>query len=179
MFFLLFGFYFFFPRWFLVRVRVKDGRGEAELSVVGHLWTRAQEKYTLDISICRRDCSEGGKEAVHVPAGVTCVTKKHFFLSKDLFQIGHFLSSEREMAEEEIRQYLRVEFLLKTDSGYLKDTGVSLEAIYLTLVSRDFQKNKKSCLKGSYNPPDRNDLEFLCTKHRWKRNPPQYWQQIQ
>jgi len=121
---LLFGFYFFFPRWFLVRVRVKDGRGEAELSVVGHLWTRAQEKYTLDISICRRDCSEGGEEAVHVPAGVTCVTKKHFFLSKDLFQIGHFLSSEREMAEEEIRQFLRVEFLLKTDSGYLKDTGV-------------------------------------------------------
>jgi hypothetical protein len=36
---------------------------------------------------------------------------------------------------------LRVDFLLKTDSGYPKD--VSLEAIYLTLVSRDFQKNKK------------------------------------
>jgi len=56
----------------------------------------------MDISICWRDCSEGGKEAVHVPAGVTYVTKKHFFLSKDLCQIGHFLSSERGLAEEEI-----------------------------------------------------------------------------
>ena len=71
-------------------------------AVVGHLWIRAQEGYTMDISICWRDCSEGGKEAVHVPAGVTYVTKKHFFLSKDLCQIGHFLSSERGLAEEEI-----------------------------------------------------------------------------
>ena len=47
---------------------------------------------------------------------------------------------------------------------------------FTCLLFPAISKKTKNCLKGSYNPPDRNDLEFtfiLCTKHRWKRNPPQ------
>jgi hypothetical protein len=45
------------------------------------------------------------------------------------------------MAEEEIRQYLRVEFLLKTDSGYLKDTGVSLRVEFLLKTDSGYLKD--------------------------------------
>ena len=47
-----------------------------------HRGIRGQEGYTRDISYPRRDGSEEGEEAVHMPSGFTYITEKHFFLVK-------------------------------------------------------------------------------------------------
>jgi len=68
-------------RWYLVRIRVKDGRGETEVlqCSAGKGVRRGSQGTSPDTG---RDGSEGGEEAVHMPTGVTYVTEKPHFLVK-------------------------------------------------------------------------------------------------
>jgi len=67
------------PRWCLFRVRVKDGRGEAEVSQ-RTLVSGDRRSTEGTFSNPSWDGVEGGEEAVLCV--VTYVTEKHFFLVK-------------------------------------------------------------------------------------------------
>jgi len=67
------------PRWCLVRVSVKDVKGESEV-LQCTLWAGGVHKGYFHISTGM--VVRGGEEAVHMPTSVTYVTEKHFFLVK-------------------------------------------------------------------------------------------------
>jgi len=65
----------------LIKVRVQDGRGEAEVSQWTLGWgSRGGTQGAFPQPSW--DGSEGGEEAVHMPTGVTYFTKEHFFFVK-------------------------------------------------------------------------------------------------
>jgi len=90
---------FFPPKRCLVRVRVKDRRGQAE-GRSGPWDEGAGEVHKGHFHI---SAGEGGEEAVHVPTGVTYVTEKHFFLVTETLTHLDCVSSEGALVAEEVR----------------------------------------------------------------------------